>query len=46
MPASGWCLKQSPATGGSIGGIDPDAYDDDTAHADQAGQTVHWLAPG
>lgn len=44
-PSCGWCLKQSPASGGTIAGIGPDAYDDDITRTDQAGRTVQWLAP-
>jgi hypothetical protein len=43
MPACGWCLKESPASGGTIAGIDTEAYDDNLTHIDSAGQTVQWL---
>lgn len=43
-PACGWCLKQAPASGGTIAGIHRDAYDDDVTHTDQKGRNVHWLA--
>lgn len=43
-PACGWCLKQSPASGGIVAGIGPDAYDDDLAFTDEQGRTAQWLA--
>ena len=42
-PACGWCLVQSPSTGGTIAGIRPHAYDDNVTHTDGAGRNVHWL---
>lgn len=46
VPECGWCLRQSPSTGGSIAGIRPDAYDDDVTHTDGAGRNVLWLVSG
>lgn len=42
-PACEWCLKQSPASGGTIAGIGPHAYDDDVTRTDRAGRNVQWL---
>jgi hypothetical protein len=45
-PGCGWCLKQSPGSGGTIVGIATSVYDDDVTQTDGEGRTVQWLSGG
>lgn len=44
IPQRGWCLKQSPGTGGTIAGVHTSDYDDDVTLTDAKGGQAQWLA--
>ena len=44
IPQRGWCLKQSPGTGGTIAGVHTSDYDDDVSLTDAKGGQAQWLA--